>query len=93
MLNNSISWEKCVGVCTDGARVLTGKNSGVIVKIKAVVPEAQFIHCNNIHLEALVTKFMPKRLKKVFDQAVKVVNFIKSRALNSRLFSILCHEM
>ena len=92
MLNNSISWEKCVDVCIDGARVLAGKNSGVFVKIKAVAPEAQFIHCN-IHREALVTKSMPERLKNVLDQAVKVVNFIKSRALNSRMFAILCQEM
>jgi hypothetical protein len=32
-------------------------------------------------------------LKTVLTEAVKVVNFIKSRATNSRLFSILCNEM
>jgi hypothetical protein len=36
---------------------------------------------------------MPAILKIVLTDAVKVVNFIKSRATNSRLFSILCNEM
>jgi hypothetical protein len=32
-------------------------------------------------------------LKIVLTEAIKVANFIKSRATNSRLFSILCNEM
>jgi hypothetical protein len=36
---------------------------------------------------------MPAILKTVLTEAVKVVHFIKSRAMNSRLFSILCNEM
>lgn len=36
---------------------------------------------------------MPQNLKTAFDEVVKVVNFIKTRALNSRIFSILCEEM
>jgi hypothetical protein len=33
------------------------------------------------------------RMKTVLDEAVKIVNFIKVRPLNSRLFSALCNEM
>jgi len=33
---------------------------------------------------------MPKELKKIFDKAVKIVNFIKARALSSRLFHEVC---
>lgn len=36
---------------------------------------------------------MPKELRVVLDEAVKTVNLIKSRAMNARLFSILCNEM
>jgi hypothetical protein len=36
---------------------------------------------------------MPAILKTVLTEAVKVVNLIKSRATNSRLFSISCTEM
>lgn len=38
-----------------------------------------------IHREALVKKIAPE-LNTVFFDAVKIINFIKSRALNSRLF-------
>jgi hypothetical protein len=48
---------------------------------------------SSIHQEALAARKMPAILKTVLTEAVKVVNFIKSRALNSRLFSILCNEM
>jgi hypothetical protein len=71
---------------------MTGKHSGVVTKILQVAPQAKFIHCS-IHREALACKSMPTNLRGVLDQSVKVVNFIKSRALNSRMFTILCNEM
>lgn len=92
MTSNGITWLNCVGVCSDGAAAMTGKHEGVVTRIKQVSPEAKFTHCS-IHREALATKAMPNSLKTVLDQSVKVVNFIKARALNSRLFSILCNEM
>jgi hypothetical protein len=36
---------------------------------------------------------MPAKMKTVLDEAVKIVNFIKARPLNSRLFSALCNFM
>jgi len=30
----SLEWKNCVGVCTDGAACLTGRNSGLVTKIK-----------------------------------------------------------
>jgi hypothetical protein len=89
---HGIAWKKCVGVCSDGARAMTGKHSGVVGQIKDVAPDAKFVHCS-IHREALAARKMPAILKTVLTEAVKVVNFIKSRATNSRLFPILCSEM
>ncbi|XP_057667215.1 zinc finger BED domain-containing protein 5-like [Diorhabda carinulata] len=37
-------------------------------------------------------KQMPSNLKLVMDEAVKIINFIKSRPLQSRLFSLLCED-
>lgn len=92
VLRNGMDWKKCVGICTDGARAMTGAHSGLVTKIKKEAPEAQHIHCS-LHREALVTKRCPAQLKTVLNEAVKTVNFIKSRALNSRLFRNLCQEM
>jgi zinc finger BED domain-containing protein 5/7/8/9 len=91
-VENGIDWQKCVGICTDGARSMTGRHSGLVTRIKNIAPNAIWVHCS-IHREALATKSIPQGLKEVMDIAVKTVNFIKSRPLNSRLFSVLCNEM
>jgi hypothetical protein len=91
-VENGLNWKKCVGFCSDGARAMTGKHGGVASKIKLVTENCTFIHCS-IHREALVVKRMPEQFKLVLQEAIKVVNFIKSRALQSRLFTKLCSEM
>ena len=83
---------KCVGLCTDGARAMCGKNSSVVTRMLEVSPNALWTHCN-IHREVLVSKHMPDNLKNVLNTSVKIVNFIKTRPLQSRLFEKLCEEM
>ena len=51
-----------------------------------------FTHCM-IHREALVAKKNFPDLNAVVQDAVKVFNFIKSRAFNTGIFAILCGEM
>lgn len=92
MQENGLDWKKCVGVCTDGARAMTGRNSGVVARIREVASEMRWTHCS-IHREALAVKRMPDDLKSVLDSAVKTVNFIKARPMNARLFHVLCEEM
>ena len=38
-------------------------------------------------------KKMPPSLKEVLDESVKIINFIKSRPKNTRLFKMLCEDM
>ncbi|KAJ8355337.1 hypothetical protein AAFF_G00069710 [Aldrovandia affinis] len=71
---------------------MTGRNSGVVARIREVAPEIRWTHCS-IHREALAVKMMPDELKSVLDSAVKTVNFIKVRPMNARLFHVLCEEM
>ncbi|CAL9700336.1 unnamed protein product [Knipowitschia caucasica] len=92
MVSNEIDWAKCVGLSTDGARAMVGRLTGVVKRVKDVAPLLTAVHCS-IHREALATKTMPADLNKVLNEAVKTVNFIKSRPLQSRLFGILCAEM
>lgn len=49
-------------------------------------------HCI-FHRQALVIKKMPIPLKNVLDEAVKIINFVKSQPLSTRLFTILCEDM
>lgn len=89
---HDLTWTKCVNVCSDGARAMTASYKGFVSRVKDISPETTATHCI-LHREALAVKRIPKALKGVLDDAVKVVNYIKSRPLQSRLFKILCDEM
>ena len=92
MTEAGLSWQNCVAVCTDGAAAMTGRKSGVVARIKAVNPTLIATHCM-IHRQALASKSMAPELHSVLNTVVTAVNFIKSRALQSRLFGQLCKEM
>ena len=77
-----LSWSKLVGVCTDGAPAMIGANSGLIFLVKQKNPAIQGTHCM-IHKAALVSKTIPKRLHERMSVVIKVVNYIKSSALNT----------
>ena len=87
------SWNNCIGVCTDGAVNMTGKNIGFQSKVKSATNSSvTFTHCM-IHREALVAKKMSTDLHEVLSVAIKIIYYIKSNALNSRLFRNLCQDM
>ena len=46
-----------------------------------------------IYRHALASKTLPPPLREVLDQTVRMVNFVKGGALNSRLFKQLCIDM
>jgi hypothetical protein len=85
---NNLRWEGCVSICTDGAAWMTGKVKGFKAKVREVNPEIRFDHCF-LRREVIVAKMLPVPLQSVLDEIVKIVNFVKSRPLNSRLFSAL----
>lgn len=49
-------------------------------------------HCGILR-EAFAVKHMPEQFKRVLELTVKMVNFLKSRAPNSRLFANICFKM
>jgi hypothetical protein len=55
-------------------------------------PWAWFTHCF-LHREALISKSVVPEVQKVLDKMIKMINYIKSRLLQSRLFSALCSAM
>lgn len=89
---NQLDWSKCVGICTDGARAMTGRFSGLVKRIQDKAPEAKWTHCG-IHREALACKKIPASLDITLKNAVKIVNLIKARATNSRIFTAICKEL
>ncbi|XP_042228337.1 protein ZBED8-like, partial [Homarus americanus] len=81
-----------VGVCTDGAPAMLGLQSGFITMVKEKYPSVVGTHCI-LHRESLVSRTLPAEMRDVLNVAIKVVNFIKAGALNSRLFKLLCKDM
>lgn len=70
---------------------MTGKFKGFVAKIKQHFSNMGSTHCF-IHREALMVKTIPAELKSVLDLVVNMVNFVKSRALKTRLLKEMCHE-
>ena len=87
-----LDWPKCVGICTNGARAMCARNSSVVTRILERNPNASWTHCN-LHRAALVSKHISNDLKNVLKTSAKIVNFIKSKPLQSCIFEKLCEEM
>jgi hypothetical protein len=92
MSDNMLDWTKCVGVCTDGARSMSGSYGGLQSFIKSKSPDALWTHCI-IHIEALAAKYLSPALNQVLECVVNVVNFIKTRPLKARFLKKLYDDM
>ncbi|XP_068240097.1 zinc finger BED domain-containing protein 5-like [Palaemon carinicauda] len=87
-----LQWENVCGVCTDGAAAMLGSKSGFQSRVKKLAPQAKGIHCM-IHRYALASKTLPSSLQEVLESVIKIVNYIKTKALNTCLFRELCKDM
>lgn len=88
----ALSWSQCVGICTDGAPSMIGSIKGFVTLVKEKNPAVITTHCF-IHREVLVFKTVGPDLKAVLDKIVCMVNFIKQRPLQSRIFAKLCKDI
>ena len=84
-------WKQCYSVCCDGARAMLGVCQGFTARVKQENPNVVIVHCL-LHRENLASKKLSHEFQKVMQEVIQVVNFIKSRALNSRLFAQMCSD-
>ena len=89
---NDLEWSKLVGCTTDGAPAMLGRKSGFWSYLKAVSPKIIFTHCF-IYRFALCAKVLPTELLSCLQQIIKIVNFVKTSVLNTRLFANLCADL
>uniref|UniRef100_UPI00358F67E6 SCAN domain-containing protein 3-like n=1 Tax=Myxine glutinosa TaxID=7769 RepID=UPI00358F67E6 len=87
-----LQWGNVSGVCTDRAPAMLGLKSGFQTRVKELAPQAKGIHCM-IHRYALASKTLPATLREVLDSVIKIVNYVKAGALNTRLFKELCKDV
>ena len=71
---------------------MMGSRSGFVSLVKQKSPVIRGTHCI-IHRQALAAKTLPQRLNFVLEIVSKVVNYVKSSAVNTRLFRLLCKDM
>ena len=87
-----LPFNKLVGSTTDGAPAMLGRHSGFQAYLARQAPNVLQTHCW-LHREALASRTLPPPLKEVLQLAIKIVNYIKSSALNTRLFRLFCEDM
>uniref|UniRef100_A0A3P9L1Z0 SPIN-DOC-like zinc-finger domain-containing protein n=1 Tax=Oryzias latipes TaxID=8090 RepID=A0A3P9L1Z0_ORYLA len=90
----NLSWDKMVGITTDGAPAMIGKKAGLTALISQKVSEcggkvAQY-HCI-LHQEQLCAKTIG--LADVVRDVVKIINCIRSKALSHRQFRAFLDEV
>lgn len=89
----NIDWaQKCIAICSDGAKAMTGAKSGFIARLKEQMPNACWMHCF-LHRQALAAKSLPQEYSQVLNIIINIVNSIKGKALQTRLFRIICEDM
>ena len=71
---------------------MLGKTSGFAALVKKEAPQVNVTHCF-LHGYALASRTLPENLRQVLSDSVKIVNLIRVRALNHRIFKKLCQEM
>jgi hypothetical protein len=71
---------------------MTARKNELIARINNINPNIRANHCI-IDRQTLTSKKISPELNDTMSLVINVVNFIKSKALNSRLFSVLCEEV
>lgn len=92
MKDMELEWTSVIGICTDGAAAMTGKMKGLAKRISDVAnTDFESNHCI-LHRETLASKSLPKELSATLTSAVKMINNIKMKPLQSRIFAKICAE-
>ena len=82
---NEIDWKKLIGCTTNGAPSMLGRKSGFTTYVETVSSNATIIHCF-IHRFSLCAKMLPEKMLLCLKRVIKLVNFVKTSAVNTRLF-------
>ncbi|XP_048840157.1 general transcription factor II-I repeat domain-containing protein 2-like [Brienomyrus brachyistius] len=91
---NGLSWEKLVGITTDGAPAMVGRTTGLATLISQKVSQcggkvAKY-HCI-LHQEQLCARSVG--MGDVVRDVIKIINCIRSKALSHRQFRALLEEV
>ena len=92
MKEEGLEWNNWSRICTDGAPAMLGSRKGFTARVKEIYPNVMTSHCF-VHQENLASHRLSTELGNVMQDVIHIVNFIKSKSLNSRLFGKLCEYL
>lgn len=91
-VQKKVPLEKLVAVTTDGAPAMIGRHTGFIAHCKSDPDFPKFLHYHCIiHQQALCAKVIG--FEHVMTPVVKIINNIRSKAKQHRIFKVLLEEM
>ena len=85
---NQFDWGRVVECCIDGAPSMMGRNVGFRGTLQRKFPHIHIKHC--IIYREVASKELSTVFNEVMQVVMKVVNFVRSRDLNCRLYKDLC---
>ena len=92
-VKQNFDWKKKIGsICTNGAPAILKNKSQFAALVKKKAPNVTVTHCM-LHRHAFAAKRLPLTLKEILLYCVKMINFIRSRFINHRLFKAVCREL
>jgi hypothetical protein len=89
---HNFTWNSFISIYTFGASSIKGSLKWFVALDKQENRGIAFPHCF-MPREVLIPKSAVRMVQWVLDEGIKKVNYIKSTALQSRLFSTLCSAM
>jgi hypothetical protein len=79
-----LSWESCISI--ESAPSMSGSLKGFVVLVKRKNPGIISTHCF-LHRETFNSKSVVPQVRKILHEMIKMMNYVKNRPLESRLFS------
>jgi len=91
--NIDLQFSNNIGICTDGSAVMIEQLNGLIVRIQQIVYKNIIsTHCF-IHREQLATEDIYEYLFNALNIPIKMLNYIRASAVNTRIFKVIFEEM
>ena len=86
-----LDWKKLLRCTIDGAPSILGRKYGLTTYVKTISSNTTVVLCF-VHRFALCAKVLPEKMLLRLKRVIKLINFVKTCAVNTRLFKRLCEN-
>ncbi|CAH2005939.1 unnamed protein product [Acanthoscelides obtectus] len=90
---NDLDWNKLIELCTDDVLAVIGVRPGLAKKLREKSPAMVSTGFVCYSSPSFGFQNIATEIRQTLDSAIRIVNYIKSSALNSRLLNLLCEDL